>query len=261
MNSEIIEDAILKLLGDVDDASPALYSKFSSILTKRLEACMDEFIRAHSENEPTGTDGTQLKIGSFFEDMLDVEKCLDEARRQLLADTLGHRLLTALKCLEEEDSNLAVSRLEHCLQTATRAERAGKSPHYVFCALLHDLGDYWAPYNHAGFAAALVAPYVDHDLAWMIAHHEMMQKCPDRSAARAACAPTLHRAFDMTTEFCERFDAPSHDPEYDSFSLEHFAPLLKEIMSSPMEMAAAPPFDLKVRDARAFMQAPKRRAY
>jgi hypothetical protein len=42
---------------------------------------------------------------------------------------------------------------------ATRAERAGRDDEYVLCALLHDIGDNLAPYNHPSIAAGILKPF------------------------------------------------------------------------------------------------------
>ena len=58
------------------------------------------------------------------------------------------RLLTALVALDESLSGYQVTRLGHSLQSATRAERDGADTDWVVSALLHDIGDIFAPYNH-----------------------------------------------------------------------------------------------------------------
>lgn len=166
---------------------------------------------------------------------LDIESCLDQAKRLVLAHTLCERLVEQLRKLDSEPSILSVSRLEHCLQTATRAECAGKSDEYVFCSLFHDLGDFLAPYNHEGLSAAVVAPFVSVDLTWMIAHHGLIQQCKDLQAARSRCPFDLLHAFDMTVEFCKYFDDVSHDPNYESHSLDHFRPMIISLLSVPRQ--------------------------
>ena len=62
-----------------------------------------------------------------------------------------------LRWLEGDHGGFSVTRLEHSLQTATRAELDGRDEEYVVCALVHDIGDTLAPYNHASIAAAMLA--------------------------------------------------------------------------------------------------------
>jgi predicted HD phosphohydrolase len=53
-----------------------------------------------------------------------------------------------------------VDRLEHSLQCATLAQRDGKDNEYMVCALLHDIGDTLASYNHHDVATAILKPFV-----------------------------------------------------------------------------------------------------
>lgn len=59
----------------------------------------------------------------------------------------GERLLTALVQLDEGLSGYKITRLGHSLQAATRAWRDGADTDWIACALLHDIGDIYAPYN------------------------------------------------------------------------------------------------------------------
>src|SRR5262245_32832420 len=84
---------------------------------------------------------------------------------------LPDRVLTHLRLLEGDHGGFAVDRLTHSLQTATRAERAGRDDEYILCALLHDIGDTLASYNHADLAAAIVKPFVSEQNLWMVEKH------------------------------------------------------------------------------------------
>jgi len=57
------------------------------------------------------------------------------------------RLLTALVSLDESLSGYQITRLGHSLQSASRAERDGADIDWIVAALLHDIGDIFAPYN------------------------------------------------------------------------------------------------------------------
>jgi predicted HD phosphohydrolase len=52
--------------------------------------------------------------------------------------------------LDKEQSVFPLSRLGHSLEVATRASNANRDDEYVFCALIHDIGDTLGPYNHRG---------------------------------------------------------------------------------------------------------------
>ncbi len=150
---------------------------------------------------------------------------------------LPERVLAHLRLLGNDHGGFAVDRLTHCLQTATRAERAGKDDEYVLCALLHDIGDTLGPFNHADIASALLKPFVGERNHWMVSNHDVFQGYyffhhlgldPDmRERFRG------HEHFDHTAEFCHEFDQPAFDPGYDTLPLEHFAPLVSELMAMP----------------------------
>jgi len=144
---------------------------------------------------------------------------------------LPDRLLSHLKLLGGEYGGFAVDRLTHSLQTATRAYRAGRDDEYVFCALVHDIGDTLGPANHAEVAAAIVAPFVSEQNRWMVEKHGVFQGYYffqfvglDRDLREQY---RQHEWFDYTAEFCAEYDQASFDPGYDTLPLEHFEPLVR----------------------------------
>jgi predicted HD phosphohydrolase len=147
---------------------------------------------------------------------------------------LPGRVLDHLRLLDGEFGGFPVDRLTHSLQTAHRAERAGRSDEYVLCALLHDIGDTLGPYDHASIAADIIRPFVAPELHWMVARHAEFQGYyffhhvgGDRDAREAyRGAPE----FDLTAEFCADFDQCSFDASYPTPPLEHFAPLVQQLM-------------------------------
>jgi predicted HD phosphohydrolase len=74
------------------------------------------------------------------------------------ASGTADRLLKAMVELDESLSGYQVTRLGHSLQSATRAWRDGADIDWVVSALLHDIGDIYAPYNHDEYAAAILKP-------------------------------------------------------------------------------------------------------
>src|SRR5262245_10799215 len=69
---------------------------------------------------------------------------------------VADHVLHLLRALESDHGGYPVTRLEHSLQTATRAARAGHDDEYVLCALVHDIGDTLAPYDHPAIAATML---------------------------------------------------------------------------------------------------------
>lgn len=149
---------------------------------------------------------------------------------------LPDRLLNHLRLLDGDFGGFAVDRLTHSLQTATRAYRANRDDEYVFCALVHDIGDTLGPANHADVAAAIVKPFVSPQNHWMVEKHAVFQGYYffhylglDRDLREQYRA---HEWFDHTAEFCSEYDQPAFDPSYDTLSLEHFEPLVRSQLAT-----------------------------
>ena len=154
-----------------------------------------------------------------------------------LAAGLPDRVLADLRQLGGDYGGFAVDRLEHSLQTATRAYRADRDDEYVFCALIHDIGDLLGPLNHADVAAAVVKPFVSEQNHWMVEKHAIFQGYYffhhlglDRDLREQFRG---HEWFDYTAEFCQEYDQAAFEPGYDTLPLEHFEPLVREVMTSP----------------------------
>jgi predicted HD phosphohydrolase len=153
------------------------------------------------------------------------------------ARALPERVLGALGKLDTGLAGYPVSRLEHSLQAATRALRDGADTELVVAALVHDIGDDLAPYNHAELAAAILRPYVRPEVTWIVEQHGLFQSFyyahhvdRDRNGRERFRG---HRWFDACAAFCERWDQASFDPCYPSEPLARFAPLVREIFGRP----------------------------
>lgn len=174
-------------------------------------------------------------------------RAMDEGTRedwQIIAENALHmyagladRVLTHLRLLDGDFGGFAVDRLTHSLQTATRAERAGRDDEYVFCALLHDIGDTLASYNHSELAASIVKPFVSEQNHWMVEKHATFQGYYffhylglDRDLREQHRG---HAWFDYTEEFCAEFDQVAFDPAYDTLPLAHFEPLVRAQFAAP----------------------------
>jgi len=159
---------------------------------------------------------------------------LDESERSY-AQGLGGRVLASLKQLDHSLFGYPVSRLQHSLQAATRALRDGADEEMIAAALLHDIGDELAPYNHSAMAAAILEPYVRPEVTWIVAHHGLFQNYyyvhhlgGDRYARDRLRA---HPWYDACVHFCAAWDQCSFDPDYPSESLEYFEPLVRRIFA------------------------------
>ena len=146
---------------------------------------------------------------------------------------LPDRILASLHGLESGLGGYRVTRLEHSLQTATRAKRDGADEEMIAAALIHDIGDDLAPYNHAEVAAGLLRPYVRPEVTWIVEQHGLFQSYyyahhlggnrDGRERFRE------HRWYQACKDFCANWDQSSFDPAYDWEPLEAFEPVLRRI--------------------------------
>jgi predicted HD phosphohydrolase len=154
---------------------------------------------------------------------------------QELAAGLAGRLLAALEQERDSTEGYQVTRYEHALQAATRAARAGESEEYVVATLFHDLGDMLAPENHSELAAAILAPYVSDEVAWIVRHHGLFQTyyyAHHRGEDRHLRDRYLgHPYYQACVRFCEEYDQCSFDPAYDSEPVTYFEPMVRRVFS------------------------------
>ena len=151
---------------------------------------------------------------------------------------LPERILDALKNLDNSLAGYQISRLEHSLQSATRAERDGADIEMIVGTLIHDLCDDLAPLNHSQLAPVIIRPNVRSEVTWIIEHHGIFQLYyygdamgVDKNAREIYRG---HKWFDSCEKFCERWDQMSFDPDYSSYTLAHFTPMVREIFSRPL---------------------------
>lgn len=152
------------------------------------------------------------------------------------------RLLEAMVRLDEGLSGYQITRLGHSLQSATRAERDGADIDWIVAALLHDIGDIYAPYNHDEYAATILRPFVREQVTWVVEKHGDFQLV--YYGEHVGTDPHKRDAykdnpyFDDCATFCERWDQASFDPAYDTLPLSHFAAKVKEVFArSPYDPA------------------------
>ena len=145
------------------------------------------------------------------------------------------RLLSAMVDLDKGLSGYQVTRLGHSIQSATRAFNDGADVDWIVSALLHDIGDIYAPYNHDEYAAAILRPFVREQCAWVVEKHGDFQMVyyghhvggnPNKRDAFKG-----HPYFDDCAEFCERWDQSSFDPNYNRKPLSFFTGMVQEVFS------------------------------
>jgi predicted HD phosphohydrolase len=162
---------------------------------------------------------------------LILDDAIDEAKE------LPDRILDAVLALKNFQGPLLVTRYEHSMQSATRAHRDGKDEEYVVGALVHDIGDHLAPYSHGEYVAAVIKPYINERVCWIIKHHPLFQAYyyahhagGDRNARDAY---RDHEWYDDCVEFCELYDQNCFEVGYDSLPLEFFEPMVRRVFGEP----------------------------
>jgi len=161
---------------------------------------------------------------------------LDRAEREYV-QSLPDRLLAALRKLDHSLQGYPVSRLGHSLQTATRALKDGADDELIVAALIHDVGDDLAPYNHSEIAAGIIRPYVRPEVTWIVEQHGLFQTYyyahhydRDRNAREKFRG---HPWYQACKDFCADWDQCSFDPGYPSEPLSTFESRVRDIFSRP----------------------------
>jgi predicted HD phosphohydrolase len=148
---------------------------------------------------------------------------------------LPDSILEALRKLDHSLEGYPVSRLGHSLQTATRAMRAGADDELIVAALIHDIGDELAPYNHTEIAAGIIRPYVRPEVTWIVEQHGLFQNyyyVHFRGGDRNARDKFLgHPWYEACKNFCANWDQCSFDPQYPSEPLAAFETLVRKIFT------------------------------
>ena len=172
---------------------------------------------------------TQMKDGTR-EDYQLLHKLEEEFVKKLPG-----RVMRELEELDDSLSGYKVSRLEHSLISATMAERDGADVDWVVAALIHDIGDALAPYNHDSLAAVIAAPYLRDECTWVLKTHGIFQlhyfghHIGENPDAREKYKD--HPFYDTGVLFTERWDQTAFDPAYDYYPLEHFRPAVEEVFA------------------------------
>ncbi|MBN35378.1 MAG: phosphohydrolase [Rhodospirillaceae bacterium] len=147
--------------------------------------------------------------------------------------------LEHLEKLKHPQPASPVDRYEHSLQTATRAWRDGRDDddEIIVAALLHDIGDFFAPHNHGDFCASVLKPYVRPEVYWIVKHHELFQGYHffhhygvDRNVREKHRG---HEFFESCRQFCDDYDQTAFDPNYNTMPLEAFMPALHRVLDKP----------------------------
>jgi predicted HD phosphohydrolase len=190
-------------------------------------------------NESNAAAASKHGVVSFhrMEDGTREDYALLERAEREYVDALPDRILAAVRKLDQALQGYPVSRLSHSLQAATRALKDGADDELIVAALIHDVGDELAPYNHAEIAAGIIRPYVRPEVTWIVEQHGLFQAYyyahhydRDRNAREKFRG---HPWYQACKDFCANWDQSSFDPDYPSEPLSTFEPRMREIFSRP----------------------------
>ena len=161
-----------------------------------------------------------------------------ESLEHTFKEDLPNKLLKAVAALEHSLSGYQISRLDHVLQSATRAYESLESEQMIAAALLHDIGDDLAPYSHSEMAAAILRPFVNEEIYWVIKHHGLFQlyyyahhSGGDRNARDRF---KDHPYYETAVRFCHEYDQNCFDPEYPTKPLSFFEPIIRRVFAIPL---------------------------
>ena len=160
---------------------------------------------------------------------------LEKLEKPYLAKT-GERVMAELDRQGQVSlEGYKLTRLDHALQSATRASRDGADIDWVVGTLLHDIGDGLAPQNHDRFSAEVIRPFVREEVTWVVEHHGIFQMIYyahhygwDKNARDKF---RDHPGFQSCSDFCERWDQSSFDPDYNSEPLSFFEPMIEAVFA------------------------------
>jgi predicted HD phosphohydrolase len=179
------------------------------------------------------------KLVSFrrMEDGTREDYALLDASEREYARQLPDHIIASLLKLDHSLEGYPISRLGHSLQAATRAMRDGADDELLVAALIHDIGDELAPYNHTEIAAAILRPYVRAEVTWIVEKHGLFQNyyyVHHFGGNRNARDKFIdHPWYQACKDFCAKWDQCSFDPDYPTEPLATFEPVLRRVFSRP----------------------------
>ncbi|HUN59180.1 MAG TPA: hypothetical protein VMU41_13785 [Candidatus Binataceae bacterium] len=160
---------------------------------------------------------------------------LKRVHEQTLAD-LPSRLIAMVSDLSA-DAAYNLNRRDHSLQAATRALRDNAPEDLIVVALFHDLGESLGPMNHGEIAASILRPFISDDYYNLLKYHPLFQTY--FYARHLGLDPNARDQFNnepwyqLTVDFCAKYDEVSFDPSYPNEPMSTFAPMVYRVLSKP----------------------------
>jgi predicted HD phosphohydrolase len=150
---------------------------------------------------------------------------------------VAEQVLAMLRQLEDITDGFSTDQLVHACQTATLAEKAGADQEMIVAALCHDIGKVISVMNHPGIAAEILKPYVRREIYDTIRVHQDFQgRHYNHHFGGDPNARDQYQGesyFDLATVFADEWDQIAFDPDAETYPLEHFEPMVREVFASP----------------------------
>jgi predicted HD phosphohydrolase len=85
--------------------------------------------------------------------------------------------------------------------------------------------------------ASVLKPFVRDELCWMVRYHPVFQlfyfSSLSEEERNTRDAWRDHPNFELTAQFCERYDQASFDPSYATDPIEVFEPMVRRVFAEP----------------------------
>jgi len=150
---------------------------------------------------------------------------------------VADEILSMLERLADITDGFSTDQKVHVLQTATLAEKAGADQEVIVASLCHDIGKVISVMGHPQIAAAILRPYVRPEVHAAILVHQDFQGAHyyhHFGADPNARAKYEGEAFyELAARFADEWDQVAFDPDAETYPLEHFEPMVREVFAAP----------------------------
>jgi predicted HD phosphohydrolase len=165
-------------------------------------------------------------------------RMIEAQRKAYMAGRQAELVLDLFTAARDDASfGYPVSMYAHGLQAGTMALQSGADEEFVVVSLLHDIGFTMAGASHGEFAAALLRPFISERNRWVLEMHQLFQ------TAHAHDHPHFdgherdrffgHPFFADAADFVARFDQNAIDPNFPTYPIEAFAPMVRRLFAKP----------------------------
>ncbi|HWJ64682.1 MAG TPA: HD domain-containing protein [Acidimicrobiales bacterium] len=150
---------------------------------------------------------------------------------------VADEILNMIERLEGITDGFSTNQKVHALQTATLAEQAGADQEVIVASLCHDIGKLISVMGHPEIAAAILRPYVRPEVHDAIRVHQDFQGRHYYGHfggdVNARDQYEGEGFFDLAALFADEWDQVAFDPDGETYPLEHFEPMVREVFATP----------------------------